>query len=80
MRITRAPSVVKVDWRQFSEALLKAVGRAALTVSASVTGPAVVVVEDVLPAAAGLSTFELPGDGRRTITAATIAPMTTRAP
>ncbi|ANQ75691.1 hypothetical protein AS032_34945 [Rhodococcus qingshengii] len=77
--ITRAPSVVKVDCRQFSEALLKAVGRAPLTVSASVTGPAVVVVEDVLPAAAGLSTFGLPGDGRRTITAATIAPMTTRA-
>jgi len=44
--------VVKVDCLQFSEALLKAVGRAALTVSASVTGPAVVVVADVLPAAA----------------------------
>ncbi|KDQ00461.1 hypothetical protein EN35_33360 [Rhodococcus qingshengii] len=43
-------------------------GEGRLTVSASVTGPAVVVVEDVLPAAAGLSTFELPGDGRRTIT------------
>ncbi len=71
-----------MDCRQFSTPLLNPVGKAALAVSALVTGPgaALVLVTVVLPVAAALSTFVPFGVGRRTITAATIAPMTRRPP
>ena len=78
--IMRVPLVVKVDCRQFSEALLRAVGGSFDGVGVGATCPAA-AVEGVVPAAAaGLSAFVSLAVGRRRMGAATVAAMTTRVP